>query len=1069
MDAQDLESLSRSLLETSDLGARGEQDEFVQGDDDVESGSALGSRLKRSNLVRRIARTKFDILDHFTLRSSLYRYQDKIVLEGGSQQLIFWVGEEEQENLSTHEKKSERVLISVRLAKVYGGWVYVLRFIYMYVVLFLAGVAVVFCILVFVHFGLGVFLVGIRSVNGIEERVATLLTVLAVPTFVQFLSILVTLIIGFLDDVWNDFEFFNTMTMLNSMVRDWIVLLGIILVPLATFSISFIVAADSPVTNMMLSSLICTGGLFALVCVYTIWLEVYSCVKIIQTCIPQAATLRDALSCLIRLRVHERFALTFRPGVDSDEEVFTLDEVDDLGMRPLGFFCSLFYRPVRLRRLWSLESVLKPRPILSRKGGSVLFFCCLSGSRFRGSLSRSSLRSSFICTVITGFLIWLVFLGYLIYSTFITPLLVVLLGGGSFILLIVWVYRAFLGVEAFKRETVKMHANRREQRRVSEVGNNPFSSFTNPFHSEGDEELGQRPLPTPQAIDMDAYNEYKSASEARYVYAIPRRFASVLFSFFVIAIFLLLPFYGFAKLGVGGYGMFFLFAVLLTLLRFVFNVRSLLEVFGTRAIESLELPIFDGVLHEAQEISESDEETVPSMNNTPSFCHPQFGVLSSPERQKKSAAISDGGRRIYLLLTRMAKPQIKLFWVGSLGLAAIIMILLVAFSVDTDTSKSNYEGLPLYGNASHPTYVVPTRSRMDRGFMYPSCTLFEDLYGPEKHNSISWLDSDAKTNWYDAAMDAYIRTKPPPPSWSTLDFAFLSDLAYSKAETTQEQLDRWFTPAGIVEYIPPKDYPKYAAKKRSSAVFKLVKTKRRVNYRDITREVDFFLVSVRGTINTYDLLSDMQMWFPAMLFQYLRFIIPFGSMWDGVIPFIVKWFGLLETQPANKVSYESDISNFVRELKRKNPGAHIALTGHSLGGGLVLITGAREKIPAVGISAPNAVISRLKFGLSKSNLDAFTINVIPRGDPIPYIDDHALLTENVLCRIRKGESAGACHSVQRTICEIQHVCGSGFRPPLAECNKTYGYPDPIPVKGRPEEQIAKAARDIENTFNSQLS
>lgn len=90
-------------------------------------------------------------------------------------------------------------------------------------------------------------------------------------------------------------------------------------------------------------------------------------------------------------------------------------------------------------------------------------------------------------------------------------------------------------------------------------------------------------------------------------------------------------------------------------------------------------------------------------------------------------------------------------------------------------SVTNYEGFELYGNVSHPTHYVPRPARESNGFQYPSCDVgFSEL--------------------------------------RLLDFAFLSDLAYTNPATTQMQLDDWFGD-GQVDYISKEHYPSNIPKK----------------------------------------------------------------------------------------------------------------------------------------------------------------------------------------------------------------------------------------------------------------
>ncbi len=132
---------------------------------------------------------------------------------------------------------------------------------------------------------------------------------------------------------------------------------------------------------------------------------------------------------------------------------------------------------------------------------------------------------------------------------------------------------------------------------------------------------------------------------------------------------------------------------------------------------------------------------------------------------------------------------------------------------------------------------------------------------------------------------------------------------------------------------------------------------------------------------------------------------------------------------------------------------------HSLGGGLALITGAQAKVSAVGFSAPNAKLSRdtfvgksqLPLPVSLYDLNTYTFNVVPNRDPIPMIDDKANLYQHINCTASSNDFAG-CHSIVRSICELQYTCGSKasflentYRPVPCECVLEYGYPSPTPL------------------------
>jgi len=125
---------------------------------------------------------------------------------------------------------------------------------------------------------------------------------------------------------------------------------------------------------------------------------------------------------------------------------------------------------------------------------------------------------------------------------------------------------------------------------------------------------------------------------------------------------------------------------------------------------------------------------------------------------------------------------------------------------------------------------------------------------------------------------------------------------------------------------------------------------------------------------------------------------------------------------------------------QNNPSALIVITGHSLGGGVAVVNGALNQIPAIGISAPNAKLSHRFFGISEKNIDLYTYNVIPERDIFPRVDDPPLSIENIRCRVPENDSVFECHASTRTLCELMFSCGSGERPPL-NCTE-FGYPTP---------------------------
>ena len=210
-----------------------------------------------------------------------------------------------------------------------------------------------------------------------------------------------------------------------------------------------------------------------------------------------------------------------------------------------------------------------------------------------------------------------------------------------------------------------------------------------------------------------------------------------------------------------------------------------------------------------------------------------------------------------------------------------------------------------------------------------------------------------------------------------------------------------------------------------------------------------YIVSVRGTTTALDLLSDAQLWLPAIMMQIIRKFIPLGNIWNGLIPHLIYYMNILETSPSSRSAYDVDVINLVKFLKKDFPKALIAVTGHSLGGGVAIIAGARLKVPAIAFSGPNARLSFMKFNVTIEDLDKYPVNVIPERDPFPMTDDKSLITENIRCRAKDTDADVVCHEITRSACELMYTCGSENRPPIKECHEKYDFPLPNRIdKGR---------------------
>jgi len=293
-------------------------------------------------------------------------------------------------------------------------------------------------------------------------------------------------------------------------------------------------------------------------------------------------------------------------------------------------------------------------------------------------------------------------------------------------------------------------------------------------------------------------------------------------------------------------------------------------------------------------------------------------------------------------------------------------------------------------------------------FSYPSCSL---------NKGIETLDSD-ETN--------------------LADFIFLSTLAYQDRSMTQNSLNDWFGNNTAIDMDETVEAfrKEYEDKHQKSAVsYKLIDFPGR----------NLNVVVIRGTTNSWDAITDIQLWQSAIIAQCIRAVIPIGEIWTPIFRHLVHVISLIESENLKRVSFYKQTTAFVEMLKSQQKV--VALTGHSLGGGLAMISGAQTKTPALAVSGPNSMISQYTFSpkLSKDDIDKYTFNIVPDRDPVPRIDDLAQNYQRITCRSDLNHPFN-CHHATRSLCEILYSCGSqGIRPVLCICHEKYGFPKPLAI------------------------
>lgn len=338
---------------------------------------------------------------------------------------------------------------------------------------------------------------------------------------------------------------------------------------------------------------------------------------------------------------------------------------------------------------------------------------------------------------------------------------------------------------------------------------------------------------------------------------------------------------------------------------------------------------------------------------------------------------------------------------GFFGFVFVALFLGAVGSEEEDTYSVGYTYLPDFE-------YLP----QDDSLRYPSCKLTSDL-------------GDS-------------------PLTSMADYAFLAGLAYRSINGTQSELDGWFGPSGTIPVDQVETVEQFREDNEitSAVSFKLV---------TFPDSGNFAYVLIRGTQNNWDMLADVQLWGGAALMQALRALMPLGEMWTPIIAQLLQIIPAVESASIDRVAFYRTTSEFVEFLKAQpNNYSGVAITGHSLGGGLSIISGAQTGTPAVALSGPNAMLSRRTFDppVSSGELDSKTFNIIPARDPVPMLDDRAQNFQEIRCDAATNDPIG-CHDSTRSLCEIMVTCGSNEeRPPICDCTRLFNYAEPVATGNR---------------------
>ncbi|ETI49803.1 hypothetical protein F441_06565 [Phytophthora nicotianae CJ01A1] len=182
--------------------------------------------------------------------------------------------------------------------------------------------------------------------------------------------------------------------------------------------------------------------------------------------------------------------------------------------------------------------------------------------------------------------------------------------------------------------------------------------------------------------------------------------------------------------------------------------------------------------------------------------------------------------------------------------------------------------------------------------------------------------------------------------------------------------------------------------------------------------INMTVIAVRGTATATDALEDLHYWFGVSVMQAANIFIPFLKQLPS--EFVVEMLSMNFLRAIMPPPVYSELLDHVIAVRKRVGGDRLVLTGHSLGGAMAAMVGARTHTPAVSFSGPGLLYSRGRFDVDDESIRDYVMTVKPRRDIVPQVDELGGMVQEIECR---RDNPLACHSTVTHMCELYAACG----------------------------------------------